>query len=427
LPPNHHIRTFSNGISTMSHVSGQECKDMCWILLRLIVDLPLPSGQVTSHIIRSVHTLLDFLYLTQLPSQTTNTVAQLDSSLAWFHDNKAVFVNLGICEHFNIPKLHSLMHSSLSIALFGTMDNYNTEQTEWLHIDFTKDAYHIRKTIKQDKYPQMTAWLECHEKLQQHTAFIKFRQQPEAKQQRSQPPIGPPGPVPCSVKMMQNPSANAVSFDDLSRKHGAVDFQDVLGDFIAQTNHPKASAAALRTLAADTLIPFRCVPVFYRIKYTSIIDAIHVQPEQRDTHGHPIPSRFDTVIVNLSMAIIEVMCGETMVAQVRIVFQIPERSIPVLFLTLTMVLPTHLTYVEWFSPIPATPDANHSLYRVSRLTGNGRHDASIIPVDSIFSSVCLFPQFGQQSREWNTFSVLELCQSFYINPFSDRDMYLLLS
>ncbi|KAH9056274.1 hypothetical protein EDB87DRAFT_1533629, partial [Lactarius vividus] len=86
LPPNHHIRTFSNGISTISCVSGQEHKDMCRILLGLIVDLPLPSGQVTSRIIRLVHALLDFLYLPQLPSHTTNTVARLDSALAQFHN-----------------------------------------------------------------------------------------------------------------------------------------------------------------------------------------------------------------------------------------------------------------------------------------------------------------------------------------------------
>ncbi|KAH9033544.1 hypothetical protein EDB85DRAFT_1837590, partial [Lactarius pseudohatsudake] len=53
-----------------------------------------------------------------------------------------------------------------------------------------------------------------------------------------------------------------------------------------------------------------------------------------------------------------------------------------------------LAYVEWFSPIPATPDVNSLLYRVSRLTRNGRREASIIPVDSIFSSVHLFPRFG---------------------------------
>ncbi|KAH9035984.1 hypothetical protein EDB83DRAFT_2228801 [Lactarius deliciosus] len=112
LPPNHHIKTFSNGITILSHVSGQEHKEMCRILLGLIVDLPLPSRQVTSRIVRSVHALLDFLYLAQLPSQTTDTITQLDEALAQFHSNKAVFVDLGVRKHFNIPKFHSLMHYS---------------------------------------------------------------------------------------------------------------------------------------------------------------------------------------------------------------------------------------------------------------------------------------------------------------------------
>ncbi|KAH9012017.1 hypothetical protein EDB84DRAFT_1590615 [Lactarius hengduanensis] len=368
LPPNHHVRTFSNGISTMSRVSGQEHKDMCQVLLSLIVDLPLPSGQVTSRVVRS------------LPSQTTNTVACLDLSLARFHDNKAVFVDLGVCEHFNIP--------NTLIALFGTTDNYNTEQTERLHIDFTKDAY--RATNHKDEYPQMTTWLEHCEKVLKHAAFIKWQQQqPEADQQSHQHDPKP------------------VSFNDLSGKHGTVNFQDTLADFIAQTNHPEASAAALRMLAADTLIPFCSVPVFYRIKYTSKICM--------DAQYH-----HDLTLL-LSAATIK------KIAQVRVIFQLPERSIPDLFPSLTMVLPTHLTYVEWFSPIPATPDANSSLYRVSRSTCNGQHDTSIIPVASIFSSVHLFPRFGQQMHEWNTFSVLELCHSFYINPFSDQDMYLIFS
>jgi hypothetical protein len=38
-----------------------------------------------------------------------------------------------------------------------------------------------------------------------------------------------------------------VSFEDLSEKYGAVDFQDCLADFIAQLNHPDTSAAALHS------------------------------------------------------------------------------------------------------------------------------------------------------------------------------------
>jgi hypothetical protein len=67
-----------------------------------------------------------------------------------FHNNKAVFINLGIWENFNIPKLHSLLHYASSICLFGTIDNYNTEQLECLHIDLAKEAYHA--TNRKDEY-----------------------------------------------------------------------------------------------------------------------------------------------------------------------------------------------------------------------------------------------------------------------------------
>jgi hypothetical protein len=50
---------------------------------------------------------------------------------------------------------------------------------------------------------------------------------------------------------------------------------------------------------------------------------------------------------------------------------------------LDTLLPTHLTYVEWFSPLMAAPDPKHQMYRVSRQMHNGWQAASIIPVDRI--------------------------------------------
>ena len=300
MPPNHHVRIFPNGITTLSWVSGQEHKDITCLLLGLIVDLPLPSGQVTSCVVRAVRALLDFLYIAQFPSQTTTTIIQLEESLARFHNNKAVFLDLGVHTHFNIPKLHSLVHYSASISLFGSTDNYNTEQTERLHIDLTKDAYHASN--RKNEYFQMTTWLECHEKVQQQAAFLEWQQRAGQECRRTSEPIGAPRPILCSVKMAHNPSAKAVSFDDLARRYGAVDFQDALANFVAHINLPDTSATAQRTQAADMLIPFQSVPVYHKIKFTSnhtseILDAVHVQPEQRDARGCMIPLQFNTVIV----------------------------------------------------------------------------------------------------------------------------------
>jgi Plavaka transposase len=299
LPPNHHISIFAKGISTLSRVTGKEHKNMSRLLLGLIMDLPVPNGQVSPRIIAAVRALLDFLYLAQLPSHTSTTIARLDESLSRFHDNKDVFVDLGIRDHFNLPKIHSLLHYIPSIRLFGTTDNYNTEQTERLHIDFAKDAY--RATNRKDEYSQMTTWLERREKVQVHSTFIKWRQQPD--QVPSARPIGPPRPGARTLRMCRHATLKSVSFDDLAQKYGAIDFQDTLADFIAQTNHPTASGATLSRLAADTLIPFRSVPVHHRIKFTNmanseIVDVVFVRPEQKDTRGRPIPSRFDTVLVS---------------------------------------------------------------------------------------------------------------------------------
>ncbi len=105
LPPNHHIKTFANGISHLSRISGQEHKDMCQILLSLVLDLRLPGGHSTLRLIGCVRALLNFLYLTQLPSHTTDTISCMNESLSQFHENKSIFVDLGICNDFNLPKV----------------------------------------------------------------------------------------------------------------------------------------------------------------------------------------------------------------------------------------------------------------------------------------------------------------------------------
>ncbi|KAH9010197.1 hypothetical protein EDB83DRAFT_2508909 [Lactarius deliciosus] len=381
LPPNHHITTFTKGISAP---------------LRLV---------------QTVRVLLDFLYLAQLPSQTTDTLRRLEDSLASFHSNKSIFIDLGIHDHFNIPKVHSLIHYSSSITLFGTTDNYNMEQTERLHIDFTKDAY--RATNHKDEYKQMTTWLERREKVQQHIAFIKRWQEADQENTQIPQPSGPPQPAMRCIKMMLHPSTKATSFDDLAVRYGAVEFQDTLADFIAQTNHPDASTANLRALAADTLIPFQSVPTYHKIKFQSnghheVVEAIHFRLYQ---------------CLNQSNCYLGYR-----IAQVRVVFQLPNKAIPEVFPSLDTAAnapPTHLAYIEWFSPIPARPNANQLMYRVSRLMQNGHRRASIIPVSLIISSIHLFPHFSRHiPPEWNTYSVLELCHTFYVNPFSDRDTYL---
>jgi hypothetical protein len=298
IPPNHQTMLFTKGISTLSRVTGQEHKKMCAILLGLITDLPVPGGHDPSRVLKAACSLLDFLYLAQFHCHTSETIAKLEESLAAFHEFKEVFIDFGAREHLNIPKLHSLSHYTTSIQLFGTTDNYNTEQSERLHIDLTKNAY--RATNRKDEYAQMTVWLERREKLQRHVTFVNQKQQNYPQGPRPQTHIGPPCACSLTLKMAWHPSSKAVSWDDLHHRYGAVEFQDVLADYLAQVNHPGLSQRELRRHTTNILIPFCAVPVFHNIKFTDgteIADSVHTRPEQRDTRGRIIPARFDTALV----------------------------------------------------------------------------------------------------------------------------------
>ncbi|THU84450.1 hypothetical protein K435DRAFT_571519, partial [Dendrothele bispora CBS 962.96] len=83
-----------------------------------------------------------------------------------------IFVDIGIRSNFRIPKIHFMNHYLESIELFGTLDNFNTEYTERLHIDLAKDAY--RSTNRKDEYSQMTKWLERKEKVMRHDNHIQW-------------------------------------------------------------------------------------------------------------------------------------------------------------------------------------------------------------------------------------------------------------
>lgn len=90
--------------------------------------------------------------------------------------------------------------------------------------------------------------------------------------------------------------------------------------------------------------------------------------------------------------------------------------------------PTHFAYVEWFSKLPAAPEPSHGLYRVKRELVGAERVVSIIPLDRLKRSISLAPRFPPQvDPTWNSDNVLELCNDFYINSFSDKHAYMTLN
>lgn len=423
LPPNHNARHFFKGITGLSKLTGKEHKDICRILLGLVVDLSLPRNLSSARLARAVRALLDFIYLAQYSAHTTESLAALDAALNQFHQDKDIFLELGVRKHFLVPKLHSLSHYERSITLFGAADNYNTEQTERLHIDFTKNAF--RATNFKDEFRQMVIWLERYETMRQRAAFMRLREERNSASIQREPPARSFLPPKLFPFLTIHPSERRVSYDSLAHRYGAFDFQDALADFIVRHNHPELSASASRRQADNTLIPFRHVSAFHKLKFAEsdshmdrkTVDTIHIRPEASNRRGRGTnPGRFDTALVKNGTRF-----G---IVQVRVIFQIPTSAASAVFLPSRPAPPAHLAYVEWFSS-PSAPDPSHKMSRISRTYGtHGRRSASIIPLTDICRSVQLFPIFGPVApRQWTGATVLEQCQHFYVNTFIDKHMY----
>ncbi|KAI9447602.1 hypothetical protein H4582DRAFT_2107200 [Lactarius indigo] len=413
--------TFTKALHGFRSSLAKNIKTYLSIILGVVVDMPLPGNQSSARfkLSRTVRALLDFIYLSQYHVHTTESLKAMDAALCRFHENKDIFIELGVWEHFNIPKLHSLLHYTRSISLFGAADNYNTEHSERLHIDLTKNAYHA--TNFKNEYKQMTTWLERQEAMHQHTAFIEWC---NGNSVLPSPPLAYPRPnLMLYPFLATHPSEKGVTFEDLFDRYGAADFQDALADFIVQHNDPGLSTAVAWRRADNTLIPFRRVSVFCKVKFTNCdysdpritVDVLHVRPGARNRReSTSIPGRFDTALVKHG--------NRFRVVQIRVVFQLLKSAIPSIF-TSSRPAPMHLAYVEWFSP-PSSPDESHGMYRVSRSHRNECRLASIIPLEEVCRSVQLFPVFGSVfPQQWQGSTVLEECRTFYINPFLDRHLY----
>ena len=161
-----HLRHFKKGISSILQWTGKEHKEMQKVFLGVL------AGIAPPRLIAAARGLLDFIYYAQYQSHTTETLRRMQEALELFHANKDIFVDEGIRKHFNISKLHSLIHYTDSIILFGSLDGFNSEHPERLHIDYAKKGY--RASNKRDYVIQMTRWLQHQEAMDLHATYLQW-------------------------------------------------------------------------------------------------------------------------------------------------------------------------------------------------------------------------------------------------------------
>jgi hypothetical protein len=89
--------------------------------------------------------------------------------------------------------------------------------------------------------------------------------------------------------------------------------------------------------------------------------------------------------------------------------------------------PLHLVpllYVQWFSN-PRRIEKDINMYLVDRiLTRDDRPLGEVIRLNSVTRQIQLIPKFGKGIRSFiNSTNSLDVCKSFWVNSFMDKEVY----
>ncbi|KAF8879798.1 hypothetical protein BD779DRAFT_1446684, partial [Infundibulicybe gibba] len=428
---------FKKGISTISQWTGTEHKEMQKTFLGVLAGAT-PNSQV----IIVARAILDFIYYAQLQMHTTETLNALQTCLRIFHENKDIFITLGIREHFNFPKLHSLLHYLASILALGTNDGYNSESPERLHIDFAKEAY--RASNKRDYHEQMALWLQRREAMWQREAYLAWLEEritdadtdttdfDDTSNTEDDPEVAEIDEVitntsistPTSAQHYQlakTPPLQRISIATLSANFGAVDFLPALTKFLQE--HYSACKIIpnvfdhFNLYKSITIIPPTNPYLSPQIRKNRIRATPAVAPHGR----HPgSAAAFDTALVVEDPAKYQSHGGLSglRVAQVRAIFNLPPQ-----FIGAYPCQP--LVYIEWFTPL-GDPDIQTGMHIITRSTHFHRRNSAIITVDRIVRGCHLIGKCSGTitAKGWTTDNVLEKAQHFFFNHYLHVDTFV---
>lgn len=278
------LRHFKKGISLVSQWTGTEYKNMEKVFVGAI------SGATGPGIMRAVRGILDFIYYAHFELHTDTSLSKLHDAWLLFHANKDSFVQLGIRDHFNIPKLHSIIHYLYMIRSHGTTDGFNTEATERLHIDFAKLGY--AASNKKEYIHQMAIWLSRQEAMIIFSAYLRYVIPPPLTDDHLDAKLP-------HFTIAKTPAFPKVSIDSLAEDYGAYGFLQALKNFLT-------SQDLLPSAFWDIDTPFPVykriiinIPPFDEVSQSSTKDPIRaVTAQKKSGVKKATPAHFDTVLAH---------------------------------------------------------------------------------------------------------------------------------
>ncbi|KAI9508690.1 hypothetical protein F5148DRAFT_1275627 [Russula earlei] len=262
LPVYSGLKHFKHGVSNVSKWTGWEYRDMSRSLLGVI------SGSVDPRVVLVARALLDFITYAGYRRHTTKTLLCIEQALEVFHSHKRVLIDLGVREHFNIPKVHSMQHYVAGIKRLGSAD------------DYAKRAF--KASNHRDYIMQMARWIQRQEAIMKPPHYISVR--------------------------------------TLAMEYNAPDFVNTLQDFLQKIDIPG------RFTVPNVYDRFNIYKLIH-INWSATMDSdIESYRRPNSGHGQRSGSKFDTILVTESGNRPQTSKGfqGLRLARIHVIFELPK-------------------------------------------------------------------------------------------------------
>ncbi|KAF8684334.1 Zn-finger protein [Rhizoctonia solani] len=471
MPRAHGMRHFTRGIYSISQWTGRETKEM------LKQFLPVVADDLVDKLVGLTRSLLDFIYYAHSAQLSEIEVQEMVVSLARFHELKGIAEDLGLEKNGwsnETIKLHMLSHYERSIHEYGTPDGYNSETSEYLHIEFAKTPF--KKTNKNRSYmQQIIRFIQRQEAIQLHRACLEdlhgqFAPVPTVDSSGDDLDDNP-GEGDNVDGMGNNLNEGVWGVEDNTETEADVDIEgsdaevEDLGDDLLKMNLAKEPVARLQAVfypqpkqalpshptregvtglelinlygasdliqltsrllekhnyrqplnSANTFSVYHKLyldhpPLPFAASEAPQRDVIRAYPATKTTRGHV--KRIEQFDTVLFLDQPENFgIYRYRAGRVRLIFTLPPH--------VHSVFPQHLAYVELFTPFGKANDI-HGMHTTSHLQFEGKRRAALIPVTDIALACHLAPRFKSLPEDTVLTSRSDLLDEgtkFYLNHY----------
>jgi hypothetical protein len=103
--------------------------------------------------VRTIAAFLDFCYIARKSVITERDLDAIDDAVRRFHLEREIFKEVGVRQHFSLPRQHSMVHYRTLIEMFGVPNGLCSSITESRHIKAVKEPW--RRSNRYEALGQM--------------------------------------------------------------------------------------------------------------------------------------------------------------------------------------------------------------------------------------------------------------------------------